>query len=318
MTGELHGSDSADHAAPEVIWISPPVRARTSPLVAWLACGSLTIAGFANAILGWGNTVALFSLFYFGLAAVAFWRFRVGNAAHAAARQRLMSQLNDQENQILADAVRRLWRKDHHVPTRRQILDVVLSLPPPTPPRARVVVLGDFQIPAVGNYRFEPEVVSPTRRLGRQFLAIPIAMISFVLLWLIWRIGHLIAIPFMFAVLGVFLVTIVLTIRVVAIWCAQVLLRSAYLRIAPRMIQTLHYAIGRRKPQVRSFPVIPGTTVVLEGRILVERITLSRGRARASVWLGSAQDLENLTTRLWHALLSTAPTPPLSDEELVG
>ena len=111
MTGELHSSDSADHVTPEVIQISPPVRARTSPLVAWLACGSLTIGGFANAILGWGNAVALFSLFYFGLAAVAFWRFRVGNAAHAAARNLLMSQLDDQGNQILANAVRQLWRR---------------------------------------------------------------------------------------------------------------------------------------------------------------------------------------------------------------
>ena len=69
---------------------------------------------------------------------------------------------------------------------------------------------------------------------------------------------------------------------------------------------------------VQSFPVAPGTVVVLEGRRIIQQLALRRASQRALLDFTFASSPETASVRIWQALLSTAPTPPLSDEELVG
>jgi hypothetical protein len=69
---------------------------------------------------------------------------------------------------------------------------------------------------------------------------------------------------------------------------------------------------------VQSFPMESGTLVVGEGRRWLTRLTLVRGEKCATVpvtWLMGAAEAQQ---RIWHAVMSTSPTPPLSETELLG
>ncbi len=87
-------------------------------------------------------------------------------------------------------------------------------------------------------------------------------------------------------------------------------------------MQIVTFPFGRGKPVIRSYPMTAGTTAVLvntgttpNGRVT---LTLVRGGRRDQLPICQMADQRGILEGLLPALVSTAPTPPLSDEDLVG
>lgn len=182
------------------------------------------------------------------------------------------------------------------------------------PPReATVVCLGALDVPEIGDYRFEPHVLSPgavARRAESR-----VALLVFLLTWnvLLWieMLGHLPK-----GLSGVYLIPAFVVAAVV--WLGwRYAFRPMYLRVAPGVIEVLTYSLGRSAPRIRRYTVAPDLLCIV-----------SQGWARVSVTLVNSQNRdefqvtarrsEQLLDTLLRALVSTAPTPPLSNEELVG
>jgi hypothetical protein len=101
-------------------------------------------------------------------------------------------------------------------------------------------------------------------------------------------------------------------------WLWRAGVRPRYLRIAPGILQILQYGPRGGQPDVRSYPMIPGTTVFVSkarGKLTVD---FFRGPMRDTIPLSGLRKADEYLERMLRGLLSAAPTPPLSDEELVG
>ena len=103
-----------------------------------------------------------------------------------------------------------------------------------------------------------------------------------------------------------------------AVWVWRGMIRPTYVRMAPGIIQVLEYRYSKSRPTIRSYPMQPGTLVVLT-RIRKHLIlTLARGESKDMLLFSRMQQPGRKIERAWQALLSTAPTPPLDAEQLVG
>ncbi|HUU82428.1 MAG TPA: hypothetical protein VM243_02885, partial [Phycisphaerae bacterium] len=173
-------------------------------------------------------------------------------------------------------------------------------------------------VPEVGRLHFEPEIVTPTGGIWRQLIWLPIAgtLIGLCLLyylrvlpaWLPVTRGFLWGFAYFFAAGAIAL----------AVWIWKGTIRPTYLRMAPGMIQVLVYSISKAKPAICSYAMEGGTLAVFT-RIRKRRLlTLSRGPNEDVLWFSRMREPQRQIERAWRALLSTAPTPPLSDEDLVG
>ena len=103
-----------------------------------------------------------------------------------------------------------------------------------------------------------------------------------------------------------------------AVWVWRGIIRPTYIRMAPGVIQVLNYGYSKSKPTIRSYPMQPGTLAIftrLRKRLI---LTLARGKNNDMLLFSRMRQPELKTERAWQAMLSTASTPPLSDEELVG
>jgi len=84
------------------------------------------------------------------------------------------------------------------------------------------------------------------------------------------------------------------------------------------MIQVFEYRLLRSRPTVRSYPVEAGSLFIIARLVSGVALMLVRGDQTDTIRLSSTRAGGQATKRLWQALLSTAPTPPLSDQELLG
>jgi hypothetical protein len=84
------------------------------------------------------------------------------------------------------------------------------------------------------------------------------------------------------------------------------------------MIQILEFRPSSRRPAIRSYPMTVGTLVVLAENVHALTLTMSRAEQADTIPIDKGERFDATMERLWAALLSTAPTPPLSDEGLVG
>ena len=107
----------------------------------------------------------------------------------------------------------------------------------------------------------------------------------------------------------------------VRLWLHRAVLRPTYLRVAPGVVQIVSFRLWGSRPSILSFPMTAGTIAV--------PIPLGRGLRRLSLglWrhgvedeipLWSTRDPTAAAETIWRALTSTAPTPPLADDALVG
>lgn len=107
-----------------------------------------------------------------------------------------------------------------------------------------------------------------------------------------------------------------IVIPVAAAWFWSCGLRPRYLRFAPGRLQVLKYTYWGRTPEIADYPAAPGMLCVVYQRWGAVRLALGYGTRRDELLVsGRGRDF---LPRLWQALLSTAPTPPLSTEGLVG
>jgi hypothetical protein len=203
-------------------------------------------------------------------------------------------------------------------PSFKHVLDVIRDAPPLDPPAARLVCLGAVEMPEVGDYRFEPVIITPTRFLGRRLWFVPLALLILAM-WLA-SVFHLI--PLKSSInLGSFSYFLVMGFGMAGAWIWRTTIRPTYIRLAPGVVQIVEFFWGKRKPNIRSFPMQPGTVVIVHQAAGARRPTaiwLSRDGRTEQIPLAQMQRSGEAADQLWRAVLSSAPTPPLSEEELLG
>jgi hypothetical protein len=185
--------------------------------------------------------------------------------------------------------------------------------------RAQVLCLGTFDVSEVGEEFFEPEIIAPTRYIGWKLMFVPFAALV-IAIWFLQVIDviHLRRTP-----LPHYGYIVMMGVGAGIAWFRRAVLQPTYIRMAPGVIQILEYRFRKGKPTIRSYPMDHETTAILRGRATEKkpcdfRVTLLRGQQQDSIDVARMRGREIAAQRIWQALLSTAPTPPLSNENLVG
>lgn len=207
---------------------------------------------------------------------------------------------------------------------KRELADANRKLDPGNPPRAHIACVGPTNTIAPGPYQFEPEVITPTRYFGRQWILIAISAVVILaaLLRLSGTVSWLNKIPI--GVLGSFGYFYVAILVFGGIWLWRSMIRPTYIRIAPGIIQVLRFPFRGGKPDIRSFPMEAGTLVVaytmsqFNKRRTPAMLLLVRGEHVETINMWFLKPSEEMLERLWQAIFSTSPIPPLSEETLVG
>lgn len=200
-------------------------------------------------------------------------------------------------------------------PSAADLGSALADMPPNQGSRATIVCMGCVDVPELGDFRFEPEVFSHFGVTRGWVIATQVAALL-VCMFFGTGLAFLIT-SFWNAGVAIVLITAVV-LAVVGYPLVWKFVSPAYVRLAPGIVQVLNYGLWGRKPVVRNFPIDAHTTVIVRQRPFDTLLVLSRGDAKHRLVLDGPLRPARLRERLWQALLSTAPTPPLSDEELVG
>lgn len=205
------------------------------------------------------------------------------------------------------------WTDSQAPPEMRDIL-AVLKTNDPRADRAWLVCAGSFDVPPVDEYRF-PLVVTSTHSLGgiRGIWATTIAVAAAGSAILATDVN--VILPkgqLVFGCLSIYL-TLVLALM---LW--RSLVSPTYLRLAPGVIEFLRFGALGMRPRINSYPMLNGTVVYLRTiDTLRYSLFVQAGRRsdRCDFRIGGA---DPLFERILEAALSTAPTPPMDQGELVG
>jgi hypothetical protein len=103
-----------------------------------------------------------------------------------------------------------------------------------------------------------------------------------------------------------------------AAWVWKSGIRPTYFRLAPGIIQVLEYRLWHRKPAVRNYPMQAGTLIVVRREAKSLHATLLRDDRKDALPFRQLRRPAPVVEHFWRAVLSTAPIPALSDEELIG
>lgn len=213
----------------------------------------------------------------------------------------------------IAEDFARLWKPQDGGVNPVRLSQVAAKIPSIGRAQATVISYGVGGIPRRGDYRFEPLIITPGDRTEfwtMALLAYAVVTLGAVALGL-WPlpIGP-----------SVYPVGAAILIALGFIWNRH--LRPTYLRIAPGMLQVLQFATWRgRLPEIRSYPIEAGTIVVFDRRREASPtvvVYLLRNGLIDTIHLTNRRLREEALERIWQAIMTTAPTPPLSEEELVG
>jgi hypothetical protein len=292
-----------------LIWIGLivglPILAQGGALALAIAVGG--VAGLI--IAPSGLLIAIFLI----------WVLNSANNDYRKAREKFVATLGDGETDPLAAAVARIWKRPLEFPKPEKIRQALRPHVAPDDSRAHLVCLGLLDVPEIEDVFFEPEIITPTRAIGRQLWFVPIAL-AVIVLFALQLLGIM---PRRMINLGAFSYVLMMGISAGVIWVWRSAIRPTYIRMAPGVIQILQYHYGRGKPKIHSYPLEAGTLVVLRGHVLNRKqdrlgLLLSRDGMGDTVEFWRMAKRDEVIQRTWQALLSTAPTPPLSDEELIG
>ena len=211
------------------------------------------------------------------------------------------------------------WKSLSLPPSVKKILSCCEWAAPAPPDGARIVCLGMIDLPDPGDLRFEPGIITPTRYLW----------------WRLWPV------PFGLAVLGAivaqglgvlpwswlgfvssFYYFIGLSVGAASVWFWRSTIRPTYVRYAPGIVQIVRFGFRGGRPTIRSYPMTAHTTAILVNNGTrpnrVTTLTLVRGDLRDVLLLWQVARHGQVLQGILQSLVSTAPTPPLSDEGLVG
>lgn len=297
--------------APQVIQLPPPEVKRTSP---WLV---LIILALAALIAGLGLTlparanwpvVTLMIAVAAGLL-LGFWWVA---ARSRRVRAEFFARHPDCDRDQCVNAVVDLVRGK--VPASAVLLEALGRGAGTQPVSAQIICAALIEPPDVGDLRFEPYIITATELLWRRLLVLPFALVLLAL----WLLQTVHVIPGRVFSFGSFTYVIAIGIGAGVAWVWKSGFRPTYVRLAPGIVQVIEYRLRRRKPVIRSYPMEAGTVVVFKGEKQNISVTLLRGEQRDVLPFGAVRKRAEKLERLWWALLSTAPTPLLSDEDLLG
>ncbi len=305
--------------APRVIRVPPPdgeVLSRRVLSTIGIAAGVSAI--IVAAAVG-GVPAMIIALGALGTAVFLVWLPHPVNARYRRKRAEFLSTLEEAEADSLAAAVATTWRRPSKAPKPDEVRAALREFEGSNPERARVVCLGMVDVPQIDDMFFEPEIITPTRALGSHLWFIPAAVIVLTF-WFLQLMG---VIPGRAINIGSFGYILAMGISAGVLWVWRSAIRPTYIRMAPGVVQILEYHHGRGKPTIRSYPLDAGTLVLVRGPTTSRKpghltLTLLRGEQKDTLELWRMRKRNAIVDRTWQALLSTTPTPPLSDEELVG
>ncbi|MGH7130920.1 MAG: hypothetical protein ACREJO_03125 [Phycisphaerales bacterium] len=100
--------------------------------------------------------------------------------------------------------------------------------------------------------------------------------------------------------------------------CAAVFLWPTYLRIVPGRIDILRYRLWNRKPTVETIDLRGANVLVNLHRSIVYIQTSDHARFWRTIGLGAVRNGREVAHAILQAAMSTVPTPPLPDDELIG
>jgi hypothetical protein len=181
-----------------------------------------------------------------------------------------------------------------------------------------VLCVGAVEVPDILDLPFEPFIITPTQYVWRQLVSVGLAA-AVLSVWLLswtrvipaWVRPNLIGFWWL-AFSGL---------SVAATWFWRSTIRPRYIRLAPGIVQVLEYSLFGRHQATRSYEMCAGTTVLVQqlGRARQPTRLMFRCGTRKDVFdLPYMRDPAAVTEAFWRAMLSTAPRPPLSDDELIG
>ncbi len=296
---------------PRVIRVPPPkvavVPFLALPLVLW--AGLLTLLGLYRAP-AWAKP------FWYGGLLMAAVAGPVGECRHRLRLNKRRREWLERHPTWDADhtAVRLdgLWFFLSQPPSAKAIRNM-LQEAPPEHGHAVVVCLGAFDVPQQGDYRFEPEVLSSgqTDRMDSLVVAALAFLVVFAVGACLEALGRVPrrADEYWFAMAAV------ASIGAYLLW--RYALRPTYVRVAPGVAEVLTYSLLRSAPRIRRYTVAPDLLCIVSQGWSRTSVTLINSRNRDEFRITARRSAVFVDT-LFRALVSTAPTPPLSREELVG
>ena len=308
------GAVSPIHLPPEVIWLPlggrrPQFRPRLVVGVGVLAALVPPVLYFCGVILeplyaGSGG-ILLFALVVAVVSALSERRERAAGAAACEQRHIAFEAVADER---LRAELRRLWPDDGPAPAAARLARLFAEYSP-EPLRPRIIALG-ARPPAAVSAEAEPLLIPLAgAEVLLALVAVPGAFIALALA------GVQGPLPALLATLGGAAVGVLLA-------YAAFRLRPRYLRLAPRLLEVVQYALFRRGPRVERTSIDGGAVVVVvepaPGTRWTIQIYLPHDRYRWPLSLGFARSHAEARRRLWATLLAPAPGPPTSDTELVG
>jgi len=186
--------------------------------------------------------------------------------------------------------------------------------------RACIIVLAAETVPCVGERSFGPEIINPARHLWRYVDMLWVGLIFALLIvakQLGWLPGISSALP-LAAWVVLYAMAAGIGLSIACTWVYATLVRPTYIRLAPGIIQVLRFGPRGRTPRIRSYPMRAGTLVTVREQRSGIAVTLMRGGQCDDILVWRTRNPEQVMERVWWAVLSTAPTPPLSEAELLG
>ena len=312
-------------AEPRVIRVPPPEgevisrRVLSAVAVAVGVAALIVAVSLAAAGVIGGVPAMIIVLGALSIAAFLIWLPRSVNASYSRKRAEFLATLNEAEADPLAAAIGARWSRPSKVLKPDEIRAVLRGSDESNAERAYVVCLGQLDVPEIDDIFFEPEIITPTRALGYHLWFVPpaVAVLTF---WFLQLMG---VIPGRVINIGSFGYILAMGVSAGALWVWRSAIRPTYTRMAPGVIQILEYHHRRSKPTIRSYALDGGTLALVRGPTTNRKpghitLTLLRDERKDTLELWRMRKRDAIVERTWQALLSTAPTPPLSDEDLLG
>jgi hypothetical protein len=299
---------------PRIVCVPAPVVPRGYSVLGRLAgVGPLLVSGTvvwrwvdSDGVRAWRVPV----LFLIGAALLA-------QTALIVLRWRCRNQHADAIPDALARELARRWRPLGRPPTTRAVLRAIRATSADAGPGALLVLLGlANEPPHTGDLRFPLQILpwrSPLDQIARSKAATLVALV--LILALLPFANHLFA-ALTAALVGAGL--LIMFVSSVVTWSWRGLIAARYVRLAPGLVQLVRSTPWRRTLTIKSFPLESGTIIIVAAGCRDILFTFRRPGARDALRLSDLPRGEEAAAYLWSALLSTTPTPPLSETELAG
>lgn len=312
---------------PIIIRVPPPAKAgrsRREKAIIAAVISALVVASAAYWFTGW---VVMYDddLFRWMLIVVLGWvamrRERQFRAKAAAWRREFRDRMPEWEHAPIAARLLDKWHRTGMKPSGEDVLATLNGIGSPQDARAHVVCVGPVDVPEIGEHRFEPAIITPAACLWRLLWPIP-----FILTWFLLIAAEKHYLPFHVPRRGLGL-WVMLAVGLAALWLWHAAVRPTYVRLAPGVVQVLRFScFGDRPSVVDTYPIEPGTVVVVSyavhdwliGSPAGLSFTFMQGSRSEQVKVWCMRKSDHTGQLIWSALLSTAPTPPLTEEGLVG